>query len=278
MKIANLPQSVMARMLQLESDARNAQSEARDATDALANARKRLNFEIETDVLDGLNNSLPALIQQAEITGNAHTSLTETVERCRRWLDSLPDATLLEPYTPQITEGDPAQALKATREKLTTATKERNALARIPVPSEDIEEKVRDYVAALATKARPYVRGIARNDKLSVRWPPQPNSTVANTLGWPDDTCNPLLMAALLHPDELAQRILDEIEREANEHMPIDQRHTRIATLTDEIEELQRQASDLTYALVQTGDARTYGNAPAEAVLGVIVAEERQAA
>ena len=268
----------MARLLQLEHDARNAQSAARDAAAAAANAQKMLHNYIEREDIERTEAELPRLIEQAEVASNYYSSLTQTVERCRRWLDNLPDNATLEIYKPQVTQGDPASALGRTREQLSAAIKERDALAKIPVPSDDIEERVRDLVAELAQRARPYVRGIARGGKLSVRWPPKPTSTIAETMYWPQDDCNALLMTALLHPDQLAEVILAEINREANETLPIKEREIRVAQLTDEIEELQRQASDLTYALVQAGGSHTYGQASAEAVLGVVVAQERAAA
>ena len=234
---------------------------------------------IEREDIERTSDALPGLIAAAEAAANHYDSLSRTAERCRKFLDNLPEGTVISEYVAMAQPLDnPQQTLNDTRARISAATKERDALDAIPIPSADIEARTRDFVAELAMRAKPYVRGVARGGKLSVRWPLNPASTVNDTRNWPQDTCNPLMLAALLHPDELAQVILNEIEREANQILPIKQRQQRIVELTAEIEELQREASDIVYELVLAGGAETYHQAGPAAVLGVLISDERQAA
>lgn len=280
MNIADIAHHAMVRLLRLEDNTRIAQTAARDAADALANARAAMHTRIEAEDLSRLEQDLPRLIEQAEATSNRYTSLSATVDRCRRWIESLPEGTtfgeihlgdynFVENTSPEEFE----KMLRETRQQLAAAIKERNDLAKVPTPSADIEARVRDHIAELAQRAKPYVRGVSAGETLSVRWPPKPTSTVMDTAFWTMDTCNPLLLAALLHPDQLADVILTQIAREANTGLTVKQRETRIAKLTDDIDQLQRDASDLVFYLVQSGHVETFHQAPPEAVLGVFPQE-----
>jgi hypothetical protein len=133
-------------------------------------------------------------------------------------------------------------------------------------------ERVERYVADLAELGTPYVRGGSGDKKLSVRWSSFESSRT-NTRNWSETSAHPLLLAALLQPKALADVICSEIDREANAEMPIAQREARIDELDDEIEELQRRASDLTHAICAAGGRKRFGNAPASAILGVRVSE-----
>ena len=149
------------------------------------------------------------------------------------------------------------EKLRETRKQIAAAINEKSALERIATPSADIEARVKAHVAELAQRARPYVRGVS-GGKLSVRWPPRPDSSVAGSIDWTQDTANPLMLTALLLPDQLAEVILVEIEREANKDLTVAQREARIEELNIVIEELQRRASDLVFHLVRAGHEETF--------------------
>jgi septal ring factor EnvC (AmiA/AmiB activator) len=136
--------------------------------------------------------------------------------------------------------------LATVQNRIADAEDEVTRLRAVPVPSSDIEERIREYVAALA---RPQVSGIATGQQLQVHWPD-----------------NVIAVLALLLPDQMTNALLKEIDRLANLPMPLPQRKRRIAELQAETEELQRQALALGAG---TSDL------PPAVVLGVRIAEAK---
>jgi hypothetical protein len=163
-----------------------------------------------------------------------------TLKNCRAFLDALPDDAVLEAVASVKPNGID---LATVQRRIDDGKDEVERLRAVPVPSSDIEERIREYVAALA---RPQVSGIATGQQLQVRWP--------------DDV---IAVLALLLPDQMVNALLGEVERVSNLPMPLPQRKRRIAELQAEIDTLQRQALAL--------GAGTSGLPPA-VVLGVRVA------
>jgi hypothetical protein len=163
-----------------------------------------------------------------------------TLKNCRAFLDALPDDAVLTPVASVKPNG---LDLDTVWRRIEDAEDEVKRLRAVPVPSSDIEARVREYVAALA---RPQVSGIGTGQRLQVRWP--------------DDV---IAVLALLLPDQMTNALLGEVERVSNLPMPLPQRKRRIAELQAEIDTLQRQALAL--------GAGTSGLPPA-VVLGVRVA------
>jgi hypothetical protein len=162
-----------------------------------------------------------------------------TLKNCRAFLDALPDDAVLTPVASVKPNGID---LDTVWRRIEDAEDEVKRLRAVPVPSSDIEERIREYVAALA---RPQVSGIGTGQRLQVRWP--------------DD---PIAVLALLLPDEMVDALMQEIERQANLPMPLLERKKRIAQLVAEIDALQRQA------LALGADAADF---PPAVVLGVRV-------
>jgi hypothetical protein len=161
----------------------------------------------------------------------------------RAFLEALPDDAVLEPVKVVKPNG---LDLDTVWRRIEDAEDEVKRLRAVPVPSSDIEERIREYVAALA---RPQVSGIATGQQLQVHWPD-----------------NVIAVLALLLPDQMTNALLKEIDRLANLPMPLPQRKKRIGELEAAIDTLQRQALAL--------GAGTSGLPPA-VVLGVRVAETK---
>jgi len=99
------------------------------------------------------------------------------------------------------------------RKRIKAANAELDALRRAPAPSEDIEARVRDYVRGLAPK----VRGIGVGERLSIVWPgaQTPSPYIA------EHTCDPLALLAALFPDRMLSLVTGEVERMANDPLPV---------------------------------------------------------
>jgi hypothetical protein len=120
-------------------------------------------------------------------------------------------------------------------------------LRAVPVPSADIKARIEDYVGSLA---RLKVSGIAMGETLRVAWPGDAISVLALLLG-----------------DQMVDVLSQEVERMANDPMPLAERKERIGELTAEIDTLKRQA----FAL-----GADNSGLPPEVVLGVRLVHREQ--
>ena len=148
-----------------------------------------------------------------------------------------------------------------------TANAELEALRRAPAPSEDIEARVRAYVRGLAPK----VRGVGVGERLSIVWPGAQSSSGYIS----EHTCDPLALLAALFPDRMLALVMGEVERMANDPLPVAQRAPRIAALERELDDLHRVEEALVAAAIAAGSARPpLAVCAARAVLGVRVADK----
>ncbi len=100
-----------------------------------------------------------------ELEGGRHV-----LAQCKHWLRALPaDVTLKLVPTPAGNGGN----LAAVEERIEKAEEEIAELIAVPVPTADIRERVRDYVANLA---RPKIRNMGEHEGLDVHLP---DSTIA---------------------------------------------------------------------------------------------------
>jgi hypothetical protein len=105
---------------------------------------------------------------------------------------------------------------------------------------------------------------------LSIVWPgaQSPSGYIS------EHTCDPLALLAALFPDRMLALVMGEVERMANDPLPVAQRAPRIATLERELEELHRMEEMLVAAAIAAGQSvHRSPSAPPAAVLGVRVAE-----
>jgi hypothetical protein len=166
---------------------------------------------------------------------------------CKAWLDELPDNTQLKIVNVRPNGHD----LGDVRKRIKDAKDELALLHDVPTPAPDIRDRVDDYVQSLV---QPEVSGIGAGQKLVVKWP---SSAIA--------------VFAMLFPEKVQEAILAEVERVANDPLPIKERRVRIAELEHEIDEL----AYLEEALVVASGAERSPSAPVRAVLGVQVAETK---
>jgi hypothetical protein len=95
-----------------------------------------------------------------------------------------------------------------------------------------------------------------------------------DTVTSPSITCDPLALLAALFPDRMLALVMGEVERMANDPMPVAQRPPRIAVLKRELDELHRVEEVLVAAAIAAGQpVHRSASAPPAAVLGVRVAE-----
>jgi hypothetical protein len=122
---------------------------------------------------------------------------------------------------------------------------------------------VRDYVRGLAPK----VRGVRVSERLSIVWPGAQSSSPGYIS---EHTCDPLALLAALLPDRMLSLVMTEVERMANDPLPLAQRAPRVAALERELDELHRVEE----VLVAAGQpVHRSPSPPPAAVLGVRVAE-----
>jgi hypothetical protein len=153
-----------------------------------------------------------------------------------------------------------AVASKALRLR---STRSKNA----PAPSSDVEQRVKDYVRGLAPK----VRGVGVGERLSIVWPGAHSSSGYIS----EHTCDPLALLAALFPDRMLALVMAEVERMANDPLPVAQRAPRVEALEHELDELHRVEEALVAAALAAGQpVHRSPSAPPAAVLGVRIADK----
>src|SRR5262249_42586186 len=85
----------------------------------------------------------------------------------------------------------------------------------------------------------------------------------------------PLALLAALFPDRMLALVMGEVERMANDPLPVAQRPPRIAVLKRELDELHRVEEALVAVAIAAGQpVHRSPSAPPAAVLGVRVADK----
>jgi hypothetical protein len=181
----------------------------------------------------GMVKDLPVIEQKL------HTA-RRRLASCKTFID---DDAILEPVKVNANGRDLAEV----RERIKDAQAKLDTLRAVPVPSTDIKARIEDYVGSLA---RPKVSGIAEGEALHVSWPGDAISVLALLLG-----------------DQMVEVLSQEVERMANDPMPLADRKERIGELAAEIDTLKRQA----FAL-----GADISGLPPEVVLGVKIVRREQ--
>jgi hypothetical protein len=263
----NVPATAFAKLITL-SDAVKYLSEKVIATEAaIASARQRLTGGFSKDPeYDDLRATLDQLVADLPVLKKKLHAAQSVLSSCKAFLDDLPDNATLEPLTVDVSGRD----LASVRTKIEAAQSELAHLRALPTSSADIEQRVRAYVEAMA---RPTITGIGKGDeKLSVFWP----GAGWDSNGPREHRADILPLMALLHGDKMVEALMAEIERTTSDVVPIKERATRIAALTDEIEQLAYVEGVLVAAAIANGeDAQRSPKAP-QAVLGVRIVNAKQ--
>jgi hypothetical protein len=244
MRRQDIPARVLSKLIALDEQAEFFNRKNDDLERGIAAARTRLSGTFRTDQeYHDLRASLKQMVDdQPTIETNFHR-VKHLAAKCKRWLDELPDGTVLEEVKVKPNGAD----LDDVRERIEDAKNELHRLRSVPTPSADIKQRVADYVQSLA---RPDVSGIGAGQELEVRWP---SSSIA--------------VFALLFPTKMEEVILAEVDAMANDPLPIKQRRERITELEAEIERLHYTEEAL---VVANGAERSLDALPA-CVLGVRV-------
>jgi hypothetical protein len=249
MNRGKLPNGVLTKLVELDEQAEFFNRKVDDIERGIAAARTRLTGGFQKDhEYHSLRASLEQLIADKPAVEMKLHRTRHLLSSCRTWLDELPEGTQLKIVNVKLN----GHELGDVREQIKEAEDELALLRAVPTPAPDIRDRVEAYVQSLA---QPEVRGICAGQTLEVKWP---NSVIA--------------VFALLFPEKMQEVILAEVERVANDPLPIKERTARIAELKREIDELPYLEEAL---VVATGAERSPAARP-HAVLGVRVVEAKR--
>lgn len=288
MKPNQLSQPILLKLLQLDERAAALAKAADAAEREITFARKVMRNEatprgaINAKSLRELQTLIkqteaefPARLDAAKKARSAADAAQRVASVCKAYIDGLPHNAKLEPVSVDVSGYD----LQTVREQLRTAQTELRTLQDAPIPAPDIGDRVRDYVEALQRGARPAIRGIRNGDRLSIHWPSHAGADRRiNLNGFDTASANPLLMAALLFPEHVTARLMQQIEADCSQPLPISERLPRIAELQTQLEALWRIDVALIDRAIADGavDVNYDPNAPPEALLGVCHKSLRQ--
>jgi hypothetical protein len=264
MNYDGLPQHVLVKLLALDEAVATLKAEADAIERGIEDRRARLwgNVRRADDKPRALEAELERLLADQKVVQQRLQAEQLVLSACKAWLDGLPAGTKLEPVA-VTTHG---HELAEIRKRIKAAIAELDALKRAPAPSSDIEQRVKDYVRGLAPK----VRGVGVGERLSIVWPGAQSSSGY----YSEHSCDPLGMLAALFPDRMLALVMAEVERMANDPLPVAQRPPRVAALERELDELHRVEEALLVAAIATGQpVHRSPSAPPAAVLGVRAAE-----
>jgi hypothetical protein len=251
MKSSSLPQPVTIKLLDLAEKVDSLTSEAVLAERALATARDIINFRTEVSkaeyskVKADFDHHIHADAQAARQKADAATAV---LQACRIWIAALPNNCKLILQHPVA---DPSE-LAALKTKLQGLRNELEAINRTVVAGDDIDGKIRDYVAGIAASPQITLTGAGAYQQIQCRW---------------GDDNNALGLVALLHGDLLA----DLISRSIRDAHPLShaQVQERRAAVTEQIDSLSYAVSCLQHNLGEIPDPKM---AP-HFILGVRVSE-----
>jgi hypothetical protein len=265
MNYDGLPQHVLVKLLALD-EAVAALKAGVDAVErGIEDRRARLwgNARRADDHPRSLEAELERLLAEQKVVQKRLQAEQAVLSECKGWLDRLPPDTKLEPVAVTADGHD----LDDIRSRIKAANAELDALRRAPAPSRDIEARVRDYIRGLAPK----VRGVGVGERLSIVWPGAQGGTQYIS----EHTCDPLALLAALFPDRMLALVMGEVERMANNPLPMAQRPARIAALVRELEDLSRVEEVLVVAALAAGEpVHRSPSTPPAAVLGVRVSDK----
>jgi hypothetical protein len=237
-----VPPAVLKKLASLDAQAEFLHRKNDDTERAINAARTRLtgSFKSDAEYAD-LRKTLERLVADQPAVETKFHRTRALASNCKRWLDELPDGTVLEPVKVKPNGLD----IRDVRQQLADAQNELATLRAVPTPAPDIRKRVEDYVQSLA---QPEVSGLGAGEELEVRWP-----------------SNLISAFALLFPTKMEEVILAEVDAMANEPIPVKQRRERITELEAEIDELHYLEEAL---VVANGADHSPGALPA-VVLGV---------
>jgi hypothetical protein len=262
MNYDGLPQHVLVKLLALDEAVAALKAGADGVERSIEDRRARLwgNVRRADDNPRSLEAELQRLLAEQKVLQQRLQAEQSVLSACKAWLDRLPAGTKFEPVAVTADGHD----LAGVRGRIKAANAELEALRRAPAPSEDIEARVLDYIGALLPK----VRGVGVGERLSIIWPGAQSSPGYGYIS--EHTCDPLALLAALFPDRMLSLVMTEVERIANDPLPLAQRPGRVAALERELDELHRVEEALVAAALAAGSSvHRSPSAPPAAVLGI---------
>lgn len=233
MQVKSLSPATMARLLELGAGAERLAVEADRAEAGLQEARRILSRDgLKLTGIGATDRELRDLYQKtqsgfdttlkAATTARARaTTATAVLNNAKRWLQDLPDGSVLEPAPAVALNG---QALPAVRQRLQAIENEIARLRAAPVASDAARERIRAEVRQLARAATPDINAAGQ-----VVWSPAVRGFETGAVS----------MASYLYEEQLTNKLLEQYERMCSEP-PVAQRGARIAELERERVELWR--------------------------------------
>jgi|SRR6516165_7855756 hypothetical protein len=272
------PQHVLVKLFALQSHVEqcgreaDAAERARDSQRAVLNDRhphSMREHKAGTFSLAAEQKKLEQLQFAATALRQAATAEAAIWQRCRAWIEALPNGTALETVSPAV---GGQYNLQEVRTRLAAIAAELAALQRVPTPDPNLRRRIERYVEDLAENAMPELQGIAANQELRVYWPGEARASRRNLNNFDTISANSLLMTAWLQPNLLVDRLVAIANRMADELVPAAERPARIAALEAEALTWRYvEESLVTRALSQGDTAVRDPNALPECVLQVRV-------
>ena len=219
---ASLPANVLVRIAVLEQNCTGLATRLEAARREL----QRLRAERINTVPNAVHDEASALIESDRVLGEwariddaieTQTTRCEALERrlrgaegvvrsCKQFLHELPaNARLVEHNVDNVHALDDVDDI---RSRLDAVKGEIARTTRTPTLSGDLGSRIADYVADLASKARPVISGTGDGETLRVSWPLNDHADRTTQSGFSPHECNALLMFALLDGKRLAERLL----------------------------------------------------------------------
>jgi hypothetical protein len=251
-RLANAPQSVLARLIELDEHAKQLAAEA-DRLDArIAGLRGKGQGSGWNETIE---RELKAARQRAD-------KAMHVASACKSFIDLLPPETKLEPVEVKLN----GASLGSVREQLSRLQQQRRALINAaPSPSE-LSGEVKRWVEELAAQGKP--SRLLTDNSFSPRWG---GSAMTGPSVRPGDV---LAFLAWYDGDRLAERMARELELQASDLQKLsrNERERRLVAIEHQIDELRYGEEQLLDGTERASDA------PPAAVLGVkVVAPERAA-
>jgi hypothetical protein len=261
MNRSKLPTVVLNKVIELDEQVEDLTRTLANTEQGIADARRRLTggFRSEAEY-DDLRAALKKMVDEQPALERLLHAAKAVLSNCRTWLERLPEGTTLTPVKVKANGYD----LADVRGKLEAAKAELAELRATPTPSEDIEQRIREYVYSLA---RPTISGIGDGERLKVIWP----GAGWDTRGPIEHRAEVLPMMALLFPNAMVAALMTEVDAMVNDPLPQAERKTRIAELEAEIERLYYTEEAL--LCTNGASAERSPSAPPQAVLQVRIAE-----
>ena len=241
MRVNGLPQAVLSRLFELDdraarlaADADRAEADLKEALRILNDLRPRsMGGDRELNELRAKTRlGFDATREAALAVRSRATAAVAELNKLKTWIQGLPDGTALELAPAVMLNG---QSLSAVRQRLQAIAAEIAALTAAPVGRADDRERIASLIDQLRREAAPAIVRDVEGRISEINWSPAVTGFGTGARA----------MAAWLHGDLLADRLMQQVAADCAKPLPVEQRAGRISELAQEREELWRIESAL---------------------------------